>query len=73
MYAIPANATRVLKIDPRNDTIDFIGPTFSRMKQKWFGGIIGSDGCIYGIPHNATGVLRIDPREQEVTVLGGIP
>lgn len=34
-----------------------------------FGGIIGSDDCIYGIPHNQTGVLKIDPATDEVSVL----
>ncbi len=44
---IVANATRVCKIDPIKETMEFIGPTFNG-KQKWFGGIMGSDGCIYG-------------------------
>lgn len=34
-----------------------------------YGGILGSDGCIYGIPHNANGVLKIDPVTQEVSIL----
>lgn len=68
VYAIPANATRVCKIDPIKETMEFIGPTFNG-KQKWFGGIMGSDGCIYGIPHNATGVLKINPMTQHVSVL----
>jgi hypothetical protein len=51
LYAIPANATRVAKIHPVTDEVIFIGPTFVG-GQKWFGGITGSDGCIYGIPHN---------------------
>lgn len=51
LYAIPANAERVLKFHPVTDEVLFIGPTFTG-GQKWFGGIIGSDGCIYGIPHN---------------------
>ena len=36
---------------------------------KWFGGLIGSDKCIYGIPHNAQGVLKIDPTNDEVTIM----
>ena len=43
---------------------------------KWFGGIIGTDGCIYGIPHNTQGVLKIDPTTDEVTIMkqdGGKP
>jgi hypothetical protein len=51
LYAIPANANRVVKIHPVTDAVVYMGPTFSG-GQKWFGGITGSDGCIYGIPHN---------------------
>ncbi len=64
-----ANATRVLKIDPTNETIECIGPTFEGL-QKWFGGILGSDKCIYGIPQNASQVLKINPYTQECTVIG---
>jgi hypothetical protein len=54
LYAIPANAERVLKFHPVTDQVVFIGPCFSG-GQKWFGGILGSDRCIYGIPHNERG------------------
>lgn len=74
VYAIPASAPRVLKIDPVHETTEFIGPEFEG-KAKWYGGIVGSDLNIYGIPHNATGVLKINPTIQEVTVLaeGSLP
>ncbi|KAL9180254.1 hypothetical protein ACHAXT_008224 [Thalassiosira profunda] len=74
VYTIPANAPRVMKIDPRLETVEFIGPDYPG-KAKWYGGIMAHDGCIYGIPHNATGVLKINPRTQEVTVLaeGSLP
>ena len=54
VYAIPANAPRVLKFHPGTNEVRFIGPSFEG-KQKWYGGIIGSDDCIYGIPQNHTG------------------
>jgi hypothetical protein len=69
IYAIPANATHVLKICPRTDQVWKIGPSFGPGRQKWFGGIVGSDGCIYGIPHNGSGFLKIDPIRDECTVL----
>ncbi|KAL7530912.1 hypothetical protein ACHAXR_003741, partial [Thalassiosira sp. AJA248-18] len=68
VYAIPASAPRVMKIDPRLETTEYIGPEFQG-KAKWYGGITGADDCIYGIPHNSTGVLKINPRTQEVTIL----
>lgn len=51
VYAIPASAPRVMKINARNETTEYIGPEYQG-KAKWYGGITGSDGCIYGIPHN---------------------
>lgn len=68
VYAIPASAPRVMKIDPVNETTEYIGPEFQG-KAKWYGGITGSDNNIYGIPHNATGVLKINPVTQEVSIL----
>lgn len=68
VYAIPASAPRVMKIDPVNNTTEYIGPEYPG-KAKWYGGIPGADGCIYGIPHNSTGVLKINPKTQEVTIL----
>lgn len=60
IYAIPANANRVMKFNPYTDEVQFIGPDYGIGKQKWYGGIEGSDGCIYGIPHNETGTYRLD-------------
>jgi hypothetical protein len=68
IYAIPANAKRVLKVDCRNLTCQFIGPTFP-MRQKWYGGLLAANGCVYGIPQQAEGVLKIDPATDEVSVI----
>ena len=40
-----------MKIDAREETTEYIGPEYDG-KAKWYGGIMGVDGCIYGIPHN---------------------
>ena len=56
VYAIPASAPRVMKIDPREETTEYIGPEYHG-KAKWYGGITGIDGCIYGIPHNVRSEL----------------
>ena len=62
VYAIPANANRVLKFYPPTQECQLIGPVFTSSttetggyQQRWFGGIVGSDNCIYGIPHNERG------------------
>ena len=72
IYCIPANARQVCKVNPSTEQVMMIGPVFDAGGQKWFGGIIGSDECIYGIPHNnAEGVLKIDPKTDEVSLLEG--
>jgi hypothetical protein len=71
IYVIPQSAWHVMKIDPRSDTISFVGPTF-KGKYKWYGGVIGkADGAIYGIPHSATAVLRICPTHREIVTTHG--
>eukprot|EP00566_Odontella_aurita_P003283 CAMPEP_0113538406 /NCGR_PEP_ID=MMETSP0015_2-20120614/7346_1 /TAXON_ID=2838 /ORGANISM="Odontella" /LENGTH=971 /DNA_ID=CAMNT_0000437973 /DNA_START=28 /DNA_END=2943 /DNA_ORIENTATION=- /assembly_acc=CAM_ASM_000160 len=71
LYAVPANAGRVLKIDVYDETLEEIGPDYGPGKQKWYGGIYSAyNDCIYCIPHNETGVLKIDPSKDEVTVIG---
>ena len=46
-----------------------IGPILPG-KQKWYGGILGEDGCIYAMPMCAKQVLKIDPSTQEVKLIG---
>eukprot|EP00948_MAST-09A_sp_MAST-9A-sp1_P000895 g895.t1 len=75
LYAIPCNATGVLKIDPSNDKCTVLpidgSPKELQARQKWYGGIIGYEGrAIYGIPQCARGVLRIDVETQKCTIIG---
>lgn len=71
IYAIPSNAQHVLKVNLSSTppSVSEFGPLLEG-QNKWYGGILGVDGCIYGIPYTATGVLRIDPRNDTVQVLG---
>lgn len=69
MKAIPANAQRVLKIDPRTLETTFIGPNYEG-GQKWYGGLLAANGSIYGIPQNASGIIKINPTTQEVSIIG---
>ena len=73
-YCIPQFAERVLKIDPRTDACELIGASFPG-RNKWYGGLLGSDDRIYGVPQNASGVLRIDPRNaaNPCEVFGSFP
>ena len=40
-------------------------------QDKYLGGSLGSDGCIYGIPGHAKQVIKIDPTTQKVSLIGG--
>ena len=40
-------------------------------QDKWLGGVLGSDGCVYGVPGHARTVLKIDPRTDDVCTIGG--
>ena len=68
IYAIPRNANNVLKINPVDLTvttdisgIDVSGYDISSNTDKFFGGIVGTDGNIYCIPRSARRVLRFNP------------
>ncbi|GMH72421.1 hypothetical protein TrRE_jg8594 [Triparma retinervis] len=70
IWCIPQKATRVMTIDPMNDTVELIGPEFPGIC-KWYGGLPGRvDGCVYGMPQNAGGVLKINPKREEITIMG---
>ena len=60
IYCIPQFAERVLRVDPRTDACELVGPRFPG-RNKWYGGLLGLDGRIYGVPQCHRGVLRIDP------------
>jgi hypothetical protein len=68
IYCIPGHATRVLCLDPRNDTVTCIGKDDLEGKFKWLRGVrVGN--IIYGLPCHADSVLRIDTSTDTVTVL----
>ena len=52
IYGIPQFAESVLKIDPIHQKTFEIGGPFPGAsptgKHKWYGGLLGGDGCIYG-------------------------
>ncbi|CAD7925441.1 unnamed protein product [Amoebophrya sp. A25] len=75
MYAIPQNASRVLRICPETETVQLIGPDLGCSGWKWHGGNFSKkDGCIYGIPNNRDTVLRINPYDlEDVAEIGCVP
>ncbi len=73
IYCIPSNAEHVLKVNLGTEIVEEIGQPLTKGQNKWYGGIIGKDGCIYGMPYTASGVLRINPKTDSVQVLGHFP
>jgi len=69
VYAIPQRAHGVLRINPAPEgsgedaevTTLCCGTTDDAMKDKFEGGVMGSDGCIYCIPLRAKAVVKIVP------------
>lgn len=83
IYCAPANAARVLRIDPADGSVGPIGDDLSvrvvdeggggsyEMDLKWDGAALGPDGAIYCAPANAPRVLRIDPATRTAAPWGG--
>lgn len=69
IYAIPRNATNILKIDPINMTTTTIG-TLTPGTNLYNGGVLAPNGKIYGIPMSASDILEIDPTTDTVTTFG---
>jgi hypothetical protein len=73
LYCVPSNAVHVLKVNLATEAVEEIGPPLPEGQNKWYGGILGNDGCIYGMCYTATGVLRIDPKYDSVEIIGEFP
>ncbi len=63
----PAPSSNESKRQTENTTV---ATTPLGQTNKWYGGILGNDNCIYGIPYSASNVLRIDANTDKVTLLG---
>ena len=60
VYGIPCDADGVIRIDCSSESVTtFGGPWAGR--EKWEGGVVGEDGCLYAMPQQALRVLVIEP------------
>lgn len=78
IFAIPFNAPRVVKFDPRTKSIEEIGPDLTKYEQRFHyedglcmykDGVMGDDGCIFCIPFGARYFLKIDSLHSTVEVM----
>ena len=74
IYCPPSNAEHVLKVSlDGSNKVEEIGPPLTDGQNKWYGGILGVDGCVYAPPYTARGVLRVNPQDDSVQVIGNYP
>lgn len=72
LWAMPYNASRVLRFDPRSFTAEFVGPHMGTGKQLFYGSVVVPSGRVIGIPHDAHSVLEVDPSEKTVRRFGDL-
>ena len=71
IWCIPANASRVMCIDPLAGVASLVGPVLhAGLTNRWYGGIKALDGAIWGVPYNAPSALKIVPATGEVLEVG---
>jgi len=68
--AIPAESNTSKPSTRATKDVAVASATPLSQTNKWYGGILGNDNCIYGVPYSASNVLRIDANTDEVTLLG---
>ena len=62
IYFIPADARRIMKLDPNNnDAMTSVGDDLGIGLYKFIGTVVGIDGCVYGIPWQCKRILKYDP------------
>ena len=62
IYFMPANANRIMKLDPNNgDAMSSVGDDLGDGRHKYVGTVVGIDGCVYGIPEYSKRIVKYDP------------
>jgi streptogramin lyase len=70
IYFIPFNAATVLVYDTDKGTTESIGLPNGHVPEKYVGGVLGANGCIYCTPfHHAAEFAVIDTKTHEVKML----
>jgi len=68
LYGIPYSARRVIKFNPVDKSMTYIGPDFGN-RVKWCNGAMTGNGVIYCVPCFLRGILKIDTNTDTVTEL----
>ena len=67
---MPYNARRIIKLDPENDSVCFVGDDFGPERNKYKATVAGRDGFVYGIPNGSKRIPRFDPVSHNTSILG---
>jgi hypothetical protein len=71
IYCIPGGATKILRIDPSNDSYTVVADFGYDNWLKWDGAVL-ANGYIYGIPLNSATVLKFDPSTETFDRFGDL-
>lgn len=67
VYGMPYNATGVLRINPKNDSVEVLGD-YPSGRWKWHGGLLApQNGVIYAFPAHSNEVLCVDTNARDET------
>ena len=74
IYFMPANANRIMKLDPNNgDAMSSVGDDLGDnegWKHRYIGTVVGIDGCVYGIPLFSKRIMKYDPINDITSYVG---
>jgi hypothetical protein len=62
---MPANAHRIMRLNPDNDSLSSVGDDLGEGGFKYSGTVVGNDKCLYGIPYLATRVVKYNPADPD--------
>lgn len=81
IYCVPYDSSYILKIDTNHGsstygklsriTFSITSSDCGSSGNKWRGGVLAPNGCIYCAPYNATCILKIDTCTDEVSYIQG--
>jgi len=69
MKAPPDTSETIVRI---KIAVEEVGDNLGNQENKWRGGVVGRDGCVYGIPCWATRVLKFDPSSNTNSLIGDV-
>ena len=67
IYYMPAHASRIMRLNPDNDSLSSVGDDLGVRGCKYSGTVVGNDDYVFGIPSLATHIVKFDPSNPDTT------